>query len=86
MIVSKHEGWSLHCTGCGAFLELTAGEAKDPLRAVTRKRSMALLHQACSSYETQAVARDALKAQRAVAREGQVQGRGKREEGRENLG
>jgi hypothetical protein len=68
MIVSKHEGWSLHCTGCGAFLELTAGEAKYPLRAVTRKRSMALLHQACSSYETQAVARDALKALRAAAK------------------
>ena len=67
MIVSRDCGWSLHCTGCGASLELTPGEAKDPFRNATRKQSMTLLHAECDSYGSQAMARAALKLQRSAA-------------------
>jgi len=64
VIVSGNEGYALKCTGCGAVLELTPGDARDAFKHATRKRSMELLHEQCDGYGSQTKARAALKLKR----------------------
>lgn len=61
MIVDRDCMWTLHCTGCGDSIELSAGEVRDAIRHASRKQSMALVHAACDGFGSMEKARIALK-------------------------
>lgn len=64
MIVDRDCMWTLHCTGCGASIELNAGDVRDPIRRTGRKQSMALVHAECDGFGNMEKARIALKKKR----------------------
>jgi hypothetical protein len=69
MILAKDFGYTLHCTGCHATIEMTRTELADPYRGPEIRNNMRKAHSECDAFKDVSKAREAIKAKRRAARQ-----------------